>query len=71
MAKLLAAGERLHGANGSATIESIEEAPVEAAYNLIVEDFATYFVGDQRLLVHDNTLRKPTLSAVPGLQREE
>jgi hypothetical protein len=67
MAKFLEAGERLHCASEFLTIESIADAEAKPAYNLIVEDFATYFVGEQRLLVHDNTLRAPTLATVPGL----
>jgi hypothetical protein len=69
MAKFLALGDKLHCATGFLPIESLEEAPAEQTYNLIVEDFATYFVGEHRLLVHDNTLRQPTLAIVPGLQR--
>ena len=67
MAKFLEAGQRLHCADGFRTIDSIEEVDALPAYNLIVEDFATYFVGENRLLVHDNTLRTPTLATVPGL----
>ena len=36
-------------------------------YNLVVADFNTYFVGKCRVLCHDNTLRAPTKSVVPGL----
>ena len=71
MAKLLTTDDSLHCVGGSLPIESVEEAPVEAAYNLVVEDFATYFVGNCRLLVHDNTLRRPTLSVLPGLPQEK
>ncbi|MEQ8788941.1 MAG: polymorphic toxin-type HINT domain-containing protein [Pirellulaceae bacterium] len=67
MAKFLNVGDRLHCAAGLVTIEAITEAEPEPAYNLIVEDFATYFVGARRLLVHDNTLRAPTTAKVPGL----
>jgi intein/homing endonuclease len=69
MAKFLTAGDNLHCANGLAVIESIGEVPPERSYNLVVDEFATYFVGDQRLLVHDNTMRKPTQAIVPGLSR--
>jgi hypothetical protein len=69
MAKFLTAEDKLHCAAGFLPIESLEEAPAETSYNLIVEDFSTYFVGEQRLLVHDNTLRQPTLAIVPGLDR--
>ncbi len=37
------------------------------AYNLIVADFDSYFVGVAGILVHDNTPRRPTAALVPGL----
>jgi hypothetical protein len=69
MAKFLTAGDILHRANGLVVVESIGEAPSERSYNLVVDEFATYFVGEQRLLVHDNTMRKPTQAIVPCLVR--
>jgi hypothetical protein len=39
----------------------------EEAYNLVVADFNTYFVGETGVLVHDNTPRTPTRATVPGL----
>ena len=50
----------------SAEITAIEELPEDAAYNLVVDDFATYFAGDLRVLLHDNTLPKPTDAILPG-----
>ena len=38
------------------------------AYNLVVSDFDTYFVGQQRLLVHDNLPLEETAVVVPGLR---
>ena len=38
-----------------------------SAYNLIVDDFHTFFVGDGRLLVRDNTLFGRPYGRVPGL----
>ena len=75
MTKQLRVGERFHTTNGAATIESIEEieAPLphyEVAYNLIVADFGSYFVGKQAVFVHDNTPRRPTSVLVPGLARQ-
>ncbi len=46
------------------TIESAE--PVEA-YNLVVADFGTYFVGKDRVLVHDNSPLRPGKLEMPGL----
>jgi hypothetical protein len=72
LARRLATGERLHTLAGAAMIENIEKVEpdsteIEDAYNLIVADFSTYFVGKQGLLVHDNTPRQPTAVLLPGL----
>lgn len=69
MAKFLAPDAALQSAAGSATVNSVEPLPPEEeaeAYNLVVHDFHTYFVGDAKLLVHDNSCPKPTASKVPG-----
>lgn len=70
-ARQLAAGEQLHTLSGGATIEDIEKVnaddATESAFNLIVADFSTYFVGERGVLVHDNTPRKPTAAVLPGL----
>jgi hypothetical protein len=72
MTKQLKAGSLVHTPSGSVPVESVEKLesrPEEAvtAYNLIVADFSSYFVGDQGILVHDNTPRKPTAALLPGL----
>lgn len=67
MAKELAEGGLLHGVNGPVRIAAIEKREAAAAYNLVVADFNTYFVGESGVLVHDNTLRRPTTAVVPGL----
>ena len=51
-------------------IEKVEPAADAPAYNLVVDDFNTYFVGGQGLLVHDNNFRRPTRAIVPGLVRK-
>ena len=66
MAKELHVGDRVHCLNGSATVTALAKQPPEPAYNLIVADFGTYFVGEGRILVHDNTPRLPTPTAIPG-----
>ena len=59
---------RFHSVNGSSEITSIEDAGRdERAYNLVVADFHNYFVGDGRILSHDNSPRSPTNALVPGL----
>ena len=67
MAKELGDGAILHGVNGPVRIDAIESADEAEAYNLIVADFNTYFVGTSGVLVHDNTPREPTTATVPGL----
>lgn len=67
MAKEIEEDALLHAVTGAATVERIEEAPDAEAYNLIVADWNTYFVGEQGILVHDNTPRKPTRATLPGV----
>jgi hypothetical protein len=67
MAKELGDDAPLHGVTGASRIRSIEPAPEAEAYNLVVADFNTYFVGEMGVLVHDNTPRRPTLAILPGL----
>ena len=56
----------LHKVAGAATVSQVGRGPKEAAYNLVVADFNTYFVGKEKLLVHDVTLPAPTTTEVPG-----
>lgn len=69
MAKELAVGHVLHTLHGAVSIESIDAAPDAQAFNLVVDDFNTYFVGRHGLLVHDNNFRRSTRAVVPGLVR--
>ena len=41
-------------------LQALTTVETEATYNLIVADFHTYFVGNSRLLSHDNTICVPT-----------
>jgi hypothetical protein len=79
MAKDLKVGQRLHTVSGAVTIDALEElAPAKPwetsdtfSYNLVVDDFHNYFVGDRKVLVHDNLLYVfdgPT-GPLPGLAR--
>jgi hypothetical protein len=67
MAKHLAVGQLLHTPNGSLAIEQLGEKPAQEAYNLVVSDFGTYFVGDSQVLVHDNVPPSESAVLVPGL----
>jgi len=66
-ARYLRPGMRLHAVTGTQVIEDFEQIGYEATYNLIVADFHTYFVGEGKILSHDNTIREPTIAVVPGL----
>ena len=67
MAKELAPGDLVHSLGGAMKVEKVEPVADAQAYNLVVDDFNTYFVGLQGLLVHDNEFRRPTRAIVPGL----
>jgi len=67
-ARYLKPGMRLHAITGTQVIDNIEQTGFEATYNLIVADFHTYFVGEGKILSHDNTIREPTVALVPGLK---
>lgn len=60
----------LHSASGPIHVLEVAPAPAAVTYNLVVEDFSTYFVGKQKLLSHDNTVRQTTKAIVPGLVSE-
>jgi hypothetical protein len=66
MCKEVEKGTRLHGLKGSTKIDSTESDGEAEAYNLVVSDDGTYFVGNHGLLVHDNTPRTPTQAILPG-----
>lgn len=72
MAKELKPGQQLHSLNGASEIVKVEElAKPDRAYNLVIADFNSYFVGSANVLVHDNLYRQPTLAKVPGLMEAE
>ncbi|MCA9239245.1 MAG: hypothetical protein KDA37_03560 [Planctomycetales bacterium] len=61
MAKELKAGDKLLAVAQPVEIETIAEAGDQVAFNLVVEGAGNYFVGQDGLLVHDNTPRRPEL----------
>jgi hypothetical protein len=69
-AKELQPSQVLHTASSPVSVGSVQPGVVAETYNLVVDDFHTYFVGKQRLLSHDNTVRQPTRMIVPGLAAE-
>ncbi|MHB9079354.1 MAG: polymorphic toxin-type HINT domain-containing protein, partial [Pirellulaceae bacterium] len=75
MAKHLQEGALLHSISGPLPIEKVEEIPAatawyDCAYNLIVDDYHTFFVGENQALVHHLTMLSildEGSSLVPGL----
>lgn len=66
-AKELRPSQVLHTATAPANILAVQPGIMAKTYNLVVADFHTYFVGEHKLLSHDNTPRRPTRMIVPGL----
>jgi hypothetical protein len=61
-------GAELHSFDGTVQLSTKVTAGFEPTYNVIVEDFHNYFVGERRpVLCHDNTSRRRTDAVVPGL----
>ena len=63
-------GMVLHALGGPARVTGVESGTVAQTYNLVVADFSTYFVGQQKILSHDFTMRQPSRTVVPGLRGE-
>lgn len=69
-ARELKAGMVLHGLRNAAEVrEVVEEEKPARSFNLIVEDFHSYFVAQDAILSHDNTVAQPVRATVPGLVR--
>jgi hypothetical protein len=68
-ARDLGEGMRLHTVQGAVELRSSHPTGAEQSYNLVVADFHTYFVTEDKLLTHDNTISEPVDRVVPGLAR--
>jgi hypothetical protein len=66
-ARHLAPGQELHSRDGAVRVSSVEPGEEVETFNLEVADFHSYFVGEGKVLCHDNTVRQPTTAIVPGL----
>jgi len=67
-ARELGSGLQVHGVNGGVSVVRAErQATMAATYNVAVEDFQTYFVGENCVLSHDVNEQRPTATVVPGL----
>lgn len=71
MVKELEVGQSLHTLTGPTLILDAEYVGEAVCYNLVVADFGNYFVGEKKVLVHDNTIRDVTPAVVPGLMAEK
>jgi len=69
-ARRLQYGMLLHAAGAPVRVTNWGEAPPQPTYNLVVADFNTYFVGEEKVLTHDVTEEEPTDVVVPGLSAE-
>ena len=67
VAKHLQPGDHLDAVGGSVLVESVDDDASAPVFNLVVNDFHTYYVGEQRLLVHDNSPLRAGAALVPGL----
>ncbi|QDS97578.1 polymorphic toxin-type HINT domain-containing protein [Adhaeretor mobilis] len=70
MAKHLNAGDRLHGADLRSSLEMAVEGSEVEAFNLVVGEYHTYFVGNSRLLVHDNGCPSAVRAIAPGIKSD-
>ncbi|QDU93174.1 polymorphic toxin-type HINT domain-containing protein [Lignipirellula cremea] len=69
-ARDLKSGMEMHGCRQPSQIFQIGSSEPAVTYNLVVADFHTYFVGEAKVLSHDNTIRAATRALTPGLSAE-
>ncbi len=67
LARDLQTGDLLHGVHGGVKVSAVEDGAEAEVYNLVVADFNTYFVGKNRVLVHDRRPLVISHSVLPGL----
>lgn len=63
----LKSGSSIHAVDGAVSVNAVEPGSHAETYNLVVAENNSYFVGESRILCHDNTIRQPTDRVVPGL----
>jgi hypothetical protein len=66
-ARKLKSGQELHGLRGAVRVSAVEEGNTGKTYNVEVAEFHSYFVGQEKVLCHDNTVKQPTAAILPGL----
>ena len=66
MAKSMKTAARLRAVSGSVDAAPGAQSEAVVCYNLVVDEFHTYFVGQTRLLAHDRTCPAPNPASLPG-----
>ncbi|HEX6960824.1 MAG TPA: polymorphic toxin-type HINT domain-containing protein [Lacipirellula sp.] len=69
MAKHLKPAVDLHAIDAPLSVSAVEKDQPRRCYNLVVDEFHTFIVGQSRLLVHDKSCPAPTMAIVPGLTK--
>jgi hypothetical protein len=69
MAKQIAPGVQLHSLVGPMPVTGVALSPDRETFNIIIEDYHTFFIGKGKILVHDTGAPDPTDRIVPGLPR--
>ena len=67
----LKVGDKLRGLTENVAVEAIEKVLPDAVYNLLIDEYATFFVGASPLLVHDDSPLEETSVLLPGLAATE
>ena len=68
-ARDLQPGDRIRTPTRTASVTAVSTASPAKTYNLVVEGFHTYFVGESGLLVQDVLPLRSTDNVSPGLSR--
>lgn len=67
MARELKYGDRLRTVGGIALVKAVEPDRVQPVYNLQLADGDSFFVGEQGVLAHDNSIVNPTERPFDGV----
>lgn len=65
-ARELQPGDVLHGARDPMKVRSVSDASSQGTFNLMVEEFSNYFVGESLVLTHDVTAHEYCEETIPG-----
>jgi Pretoxin HINT domain len=70
MARDLKEGDPIRAVGGISRVKSIERGPIQPVYNLKVAESASFFVGQHKFLVHDNSLVQPALKPFDAIPEQ-